>query len=89
MLYPFVNLSELRNNLPCKQFQIVQRDYEDLLVKYVPDLSSTAVDVKALEAHVQEALDASFRLTIEVVESIDRSASGKFEDYLSLVTANR
>lgn len=84
-IYPLVPVARLREFISFEQFQIVQTDYDLVEVRYVPNDRSRQVDEGGLEACVRELLDPSFKVRAIAVEDIPRSASGKFEDYLSLV----
>lgn len=85
-LYPYVPVSRLRQFLSFEQFQIVQTDHVSIEVRYVPLDRNEGVDRDGLEACLRELIDPSFSVEAIAVEEIPRSASGKFEDYLSLVT---
>lgn len=89
VIFPLVPVARLREFISFSQFQIVQTDYDAIEVRYVPlDLSHSA-DAVGLEACVRKLIDPSFNVRVVAVEDIARSASGKFEDYLSLVSPQR
>jgi phenylacetate-CoA ligase len=89
VVYPFVPIARLHEFISFAQFQIVQTDYGAIEVRYVPLDRSRAADAAGLEACVRELIDASFNVRAVAVDEIPRSASGKFEDYLSLVPQQR
>jgi hypothetical protein len=80
-----VPVARLREFISFEQFQVVQLDYDLIEVRYVPLDASREVDLKGLEACLRERLDSSIKVRAAAVDDIPRSASGKFEDYLSLV----
>jgi hypothetical protein len=68
--------------------QVVQTDYDALEVRYVP-IHDAKADEAGLQAYLREAIHPSFNVRAIAVEEIPRSASGKFEDFLSLVPRHR
>jgi phenylacetate-CoA ligase len=88
-IYPYVPVSRLRQFISFEQFQFVQTDPVSIEVRYIPFDRQESVDRDGLEACVRELIDASFSVQAVAVDEIPRSPSGKFEDYLSLVTRQR
>jgi hypothetical protein len=80
-----VPVARLREFISFSQFQIVQTEQDAVEVRYVPLDSYRSVDSVGLEICVRELIDSSLRVRAVAVDEIPRSASGKFEDYLSLV----
>ena len=89
VIFPLVPVARLREFISFEQFQVVQTDYDAIEVRYVPLDPSRSADAVGLEACVRELIDASFNVRAVAVDEIPRSASGKFEDYLSLVPRQR
>ena len=87
-IYPYVPVARLREFISFSQFQIVQTERDAVEVRYVPLEPSRPVDSVGLETCVRELIDSSLRVRAVAVDEIPRSASGKFEDYLSLVSHN-
>jgi phenylacetate-CoA ligase len=85
-IYPYVPVARLRQFLAFEQIQIVQTNPTSIEVRYVPLKTGEGVDSNGLEACLRESIDPSFSVRAVAAERIERSASGKFEDYLSLVT---
>jgi len=85
-VYPYVPVSQLRQFLSFEQFQIVQTDVASIEVRYVPLNQGEPVDQHGLEECVRALVDPSFNVQAVAVDEIPRSSSGKYEDYLSLVT---
>jgi phenylacetate-CoA ligase len=85
VIFPFLPVARLREFISFEQFQVVQTDYKSIEVRYVPLDRSRIANVTGLEQCVRELIDPTFSVQAVAVDSIPRSASGKFEDYLSLV----
>ncbi|HET9537657.1 MAG TPA: hypothetical protein VFP43_20325 [Mesorhizobium sp.] len=84
-IYPYVPVSRLRQFVSFEQVQIVQTNPTSIEVRYVPLAAGESVDANGLETCLRELIDPSLRVRAIAVDEIPRSASGKFEDYLSLV----
>lgn len=89
IIYPDLNTTSLRTFISFEQMQVVQTDYDRIEVRYVPLHGERYLDEAGLEAYVREALDSGLRVRAIAVEEIPRAASGKFEDFLSLVPHHR
>ncbi|HEY7643626.1 MAG TPA: hypothetical protein VH858_01180 [Hyphomicrobiales bacterium] len=83
--WPVLLASEMRQFVAIRQFQAVQSTHTDIELRYVPDRSGQIEDPAGLTAYMRERLHPSVNVTITAVERIERSAGGKYEDYLSLV----
>ena len=88
-VYPYVPVSRLRQHISFEQFQIVQTDLASIEVRYVPPQGRQNVDASGLEACLRELIDPSLSVQAVAVDKIERSASGKYEDYLSYVIRQR
>jgi phenylacetate-coenzyme A ligase PaaK-like adenylate-forming protein len=84
IIYPYVAIGRFRDFISFEQVQVVQTDYDAIEVRYVP-IDDRPADQAGLEAYLREAIDPSFRVRVVAIDEIPRSASGKFEDFLSLV----
>jgi phenylacetate-CoA ligase len=89
IIYPDLKISALRQFMSFEQMQVVQVDYDQVEVRYIPLLGGQAADEVGLESYVREALDPSLKVRAIAVDNISRATSGKFEDFLSLVTTTR
>jgi phenylacetate-CoA ligase len=85
-VYPYVPVSRLEEHLSFEQIQIVQTDPTSIEVRYVPRSRRESPDHSGLQTCLREFIDPSLNVRAVAVEEIPRSPSGKFEDYLSLVT---
>lgn len=70
-----------------RQFQVVQKTFDDIEVALVVARPLTAGEEDTLRALILKNLGYSFRLTFSYRDRIPRAASGKFEDFRSEVTA--
>jgi phenylacetate-CoA ligase len=89
IIYPDLEASNLREFISFEQMQVVQTEYDQVEVRYVSSCEKREPDETGLEAYVRARLDPSLHVSAVAVDEIPRAASGKFEDYLSLVTQKR
>ena len=89
ILYPYVAIGRFRDFISFDQVQVVQTDYDKIEVRYVPLDDGDEADERGLEIYLRDAIDSSFKVRAVVVQRIPRAASGKFEDFLSLVSRHR
>jgi phenylacetate-CoA ligase len=68
---------------PFFQFQVVQRTLQRIEVRVVRPVPFTVEESTRVCKYIQQTLGHPFEVTIEYVDSIDRSPSGKFEDFVS------
>jgi len=67
----------LRQHLGVRQFQVVQRDFDDFLVRFVPNDDYNGGIEELVESRLREKVDPEARVTLEQVENIERERSGK------------
>ena len=72
---------------PVRQFQVVQRSLEDIEVLLVVTRPPTAEEESALRALILRNLGHSFSVRFSYREDIPRTASGKYEEFRSEVSA--
>jgi len=77
--------SELAEIAPVRQIQMIQRSVDEIDVRLVADETFDAETEEKLMAYFQKGLRHPFRLALNYVDSIPRSAGGKFEDFICLV----
>ena len=85
ILYPLFSIARLRDFVPLLQFQIVQTSYDEVKVRYVPAPGAGLADAAGLGDYLRQEIDQSLRVTAVAVADIPRAATGKFEDFISLV----
>jgi len=68
-----------------RQFQVVQKTFDDVEVALVVARPLTAAEEDTLRALILKNLGHSFRLSFSYRDQIPRAASGKFEDFRSEV----
>jgi phenylacetate-CoA ligase len=84
IVYPYVEIGRFRDYISFSQVQIVQTDYDAIEVRYVP-LQQRVADEAGLQAYLRDAIHPQVTVKAIAVDAIPRSASGKFEDFISLV----
>jgi phenylacetate-CoA ligase len=89
VVYPNVLFGRLRDHLSFTQAQLVQTDYGELELRYVPGKPAEGADEAGLEAYLRTAIDADLRVRLVAVHEIPRHPSGKFEEFVSLVPRQR
>lgn len=84
--WPTVPETAHRAFFPAKQIQVIQKTFTDLEIRYVKDEASTAIlNIERVEAVFQKYLHPSVKLEIVEVQEIPRSASGKFEQWITQI----
>jgi phenylacetate-CoA ligase len=71
--------------LPLRQVQIVQLDMGRIEIRWVPDGSGRPIDLAAVTERIRTVLGEPIEVSLRMVEMVERSPSGKFEDCVSLV----
>jgi phenylacetate-CoA ligase len=84
-VWPVATAFFLNEFMALRQFQIVQTDFDRIEIRYVPEGPPGPVDHVALTERVRSVLRQPVEVTVSAVETIERSATGKFEDCISLV----
>ena len=89
-LWPMSSAFRLGNFIALKQFQIVQTDFDHVEIRYVPDAVAGAspIDLPTLTERVRRILRHPVEVSVRNVDRIDRSATGKYEECISLVPAD-
>ncbi len=83
--WPVLLANEMRQFVATRQFQAVQRSYTEIEFRYVPARAGQTNDLAGLTAYMRKRLHPSVNVTMTIADRIERSPSGKYEDYLSLV----
>ncbi|MGZ3409376.1 MAG: phenylacetate--CoA ligase family protein [Xanthobacteraceae bacterium] len=73
----------MRAMVPCREFQIVQVDYEKIEFHYVPDGDGGMPDVTGLTAYAREHMHPSVTVTAVAMASIPLAPGGKHEPFIS------
>ncbi|MDJ0893711.1 MAG: phenylacetate--CoA ligase family protein [Alphaproteobacteria bacterium] len=87
--WPYFGGNTLLRVAPVRQIQVVQRSLQEIEARVVcaepftPDLQAALVD------HIEAHLGGDFNITVHYVDTIERSPSGKFEDFQSEVASSR
>ncbi|MEH6725640.1 MAG: hypothetical protein V7703_05725 [Hyphomicrobiales bacterium] len=84
--WPFMLKHEHAPFLPSRQLQTIQKTETDIEIRFVRDTGdNTPVDHAGLQTFLQKRLHPSIQLEIQEVDAIPRAASGKFEEWISLL----
>ncbi|MBI5262275.1 MAG: phenylacetate--CoA ligase family protein [Bradyrhizobium sp.] len=75
----------IRGFVPCKEFQVVQIDFERIELRYVPD-GDQRIDAEGLKAYAREHLHPSAEILAVKVDRIPRGPGGKFDPFISHVS---
>lgn len=84
-IYPLFSIARLREFVPMAQFQVVQTSVDAVEVLYVPLSGAGPPDMVGLTTYLRSEIDPSLTVAATAVASIERSADGKFEDFVSRV----
>lgn len=82
-LWPLLGIQDLYKIAPVQQLQAVQHTLNDIEIRLVLPRELRSEERKELTSMFHEILGAPFNLDIIQVESIQRSVSGKYEEFIS------
>ena len=85
-IWPNAFNAEVAKFLPIRQTQFVQETPLGITLRYVRDPLGVKKDMPALIAYLRDRLDPRIEVRVEEVERLERSAGGKYEDYVSRVS---
>ncbi len=83
--WPRFYSDDLATIAPVRQVQLVQRSVHDIDARLVVARAMTPDEEDRLKSFILEYLGHPFTLRLVYVDEIPRSASGKYEDFLSMV----
>jgi len=72
---------------PVRQFQFVQHTLNDFELIYVPTADGRSADVQGLTGHLRNFLHSDVNIVLSVVDAIPPKANGKYETFISHVSA--
>ena len=81
---PFYS-SELNTIAPVRQIQIIQETLQAITVRIAVDEALTPDQEAGIRELVGRRLGTGFVISLETVDEIPRSASGKYQDFISRV----
>ena len=84
--WPDLGIVKLQNIAPIQQFQVVQHSLEDIEVKLVLSRPIREQEIDDLTKMFHQTLRHPFNVTIVQLDDIPRSAGGKYEEFVSLLT---
>ncbi len=76
---------ERRAGLPIRQYQLVQRDYEMIEARLVSERKLTPREETLLRGLIEQCGAPGVAVEISYHEALERSAGGKFEDFVSSI----
>ncbi|HLF58648.1 MAG TPA: AMP-binding protein [Alphaproteobacteria bacterium] len=82
-LWPYFGGDKFAKVAPVSQYQIVQKTPADLEVRVVATRPLTAADEDKIRAVIAAEVGAGFAIAFTYHDAIERSKSGKFEDFRS------
>ncbi len=82
---PHLESEDVQPFVAHRQFQVVQTAVDRIEYRYVPVDADQHNDLAGLSAYVRKHLHPTMTVAAVAVDSVSRSPSGKFEDYVSLV----
>jgi len=83
--YPQLGIQDLHEIAPVQQFQAVQHTLSDIEIRLVLPRPISVEEKEKLTAKFQIMMGDGFNFDIQQVESIERSASGKYEELISML----
>lgn len=83
-VWPYVPFVKLRQYVEMRQLQIAQTAMDRVEIRYVPE-GTGAVQHEALTAFVRQSLRVDVEVDVVRMESIPRTAGGKYFDYICLL----
>jgi phenylacetate-CoA ligase len=84
-VWPGISFAQWSKLGPFRQLQVIQHSLSDIEIKVVPGGPIDAVTESRLLRAAADTLGSEFNLRLTYVDNIPRPASGKFEDFRSLV----
>jgi phenylacetate-CoA ligase len=80
------NATAMQSFVPCREFQVVQMDFEQIEFRYVAD-GCGDVDIEGLRAYAKQHLHPTVEIAAIAVEKIPRGPGGKLDPFISNVVA--
>ena len=80
------NIAALLKVAPIRQYQIVQKALDTILLRLVTERSLQEAEKAGLRDWVRERFGEEFRVEIDELDEIPRSVAGKVQDFVSEVT---
>ena len=85
--WPLTGFHDFREIAPIRQYQLVQKSLEQLEVRYVVDRPLTVAEEDQLRDVIRNALGHPFVIYFQYVDEMPKTPGGKFEEFVSEVSA--
>jgi phenylacetate-CoA ligase len=83
--WPLTGFMKYRDIAPIRQYQVVQKDLENIEARLVVDAALSRRQEEALAEVIRTFLGHPFRVSFTYLEAFPPHAGGKFEDFISLL----
>jgi len=77
------NATAMQAFVPCREFQVVQVDFERIEFRYVAETAAGAPDLEGLRRYARETLHPSVDISAVAVAEIMRGPGGKYDPFVS------
>jgi len=84
--WPSFGFRKFMQVAPLRQFQIVQRSLDEIELKVVVDQELSGEQEVRIKEILKEALGHPFMVRLSYHAALPRSAGGKFEDFVSMLS---
>jgi phenylacetate-CoA ligase len=84
--WPFFGATGFRRIAPLTQYQFVQTSYDTLQARLVVERPLTVAEQEGLRTRIQTTLPYPVQIEFNFVDEIPRNPSGKYEDFVSLLS---
>jgi phenylacetate-CoA ligase len=84
--FPSFGAATFRTVAPVIQHQFIQTATDAIVVRLVVERSLTDVEESGVRQHILQRLPLAMQIKIEFVDDIPRGESGKYEEFISLVS---
>jgi phenylacetate-CoA ligase len=85
--WPLTGFHDFRDIAPIRRYQIVQKSVEQLEVRFVVDRPLVVAEEDKLRATIQNAIGHPFDIYFVYVDDMPNTPGGKFEEFISEVSA--
>ncbi len=84
-VWPYFSANKLRDHVPIRQFQLMQKTLTRLELRIVPERPLTAEDEAKMRAVIIDGVGGGFTISFSYHDAIASGPSGKYEDFRSVL----